>query len=375
MSGNFFDTLYNPMWKRLTDQGIEVVSQQILKYFINPLVKIESPELIELTYGGIKVKTFQVLLDDKLFRFVPGQKGVVLGWEPGLPQKDWLKRINQEAMRESIGHVIADLSIKLPDETVTYLSKKLAKAVADNEGKDMNLLLEIEKVMSPLRTVDISPMLVEATPEIAGYEPCGEYKIITGQINLSQEDNEHRDEIVDVLLKEQSGMFDLKIQRERLTILDYLIFLRSKEDRYRIYHEKKGSYSDIVKRVDKQGMDLMTEDEWEYCCGAGTRRLFRWQDLGTSDTTTSGVKNLMNCQNMFGLKIGLLQDGPELIHSTDIVKNGWINILDTELERQLLPLASYYRNQDDADVLTEDTPLPIGYYSYRRIIRIEPPKS
>ena len=40
MSNNFFDAVLNPTWKTLSNEIKEVVMQNILRHFVNPILEV-----------------------------------------------------------------------------------------------------------------------------------------------------------------------------------------------------------------------------------------------------------------------------------------------------------------------------------------------
>ena len=84
MSNHFFEALYNPKWKTLTREMKEIVIQNVLRQYVNPLLEISSISLVSYQLGGLKTETFEIMIDGVEYIFVPGQKSCLLGWNSGL---------------------------------------------------------------------------------------------------------------------------------------------------------------------------------------------------------------------------------------------------------------------------------------------------
>jgi hypothetical protein len=130
---------------------------------------------------------------------------------------------------------------------------------AEEYGFDLDIYSYVQSVITPPRKVTIAPMLVEIQPTKIGLEA------------ISSE--------------------ELKIQN----LLQYFPYSPSVNcgDRYGFDRGKDGSVAawqiisktqeDIATELAAEGLRLLTFDEWEYACGAGSTTLFRWGDFSPSD--------------------------------------------------------------------------------------------
>ena len=84
MTNNFSDVIFNPIWKTLSNEMKEVVIQNILRQFVNPILEVTKVTPVSYHFGGFKTDTFEVEIDGREYIFVPGQKKCILGWDSGL---------------------------------------------------------------------------------------------------------------------------------------------------------------------------------------------------------------------------------------------------------------------------------------------------
>ncbi|MFF5081713.1 hypothetical protein ACFY36_32080 [Actinoplanes sp. NPDC000266] len=64
------------------------------------------------------------------------------------------------------------------------------------------------------------------------------------------------------------------------------------------------SYETAVARLAEAGQRLLTPDEWEYACGAGTSTLWRWGDTSPLDDDPYTLRTVQYEPHPFGLEIG-----------------------------------------------------------------------
>lgn len=115
--------------------------------------------------------------------------------------------------------------------------------------------------MTPVRQVEIAPMLVSRRLEEIGWEP------------ITMDDprlNARPDWIEDRKAFLVSGSQSLVIHKE-------IRFERAGGGcQAALYHEV--TYAQLRRMLDRHGLSLPTADEWEYLCGGGCRTLFPWGD-------------------------------------------------------------------------------------------------
>ena len=133
---------------------------------------------------------------------------------------------------------------------------------------------------------------------------------------------------------------------------------------------QRHTYASLRKKIRRKNFDLLTEDQWEYVNGAGSRRLFRWgNDLAVNDPYRGKkIQKTMTKSNMFGLYFDTSMTRFELTEDPGVLKlknqqnNTGIPIVD------FLPLSTYYVN--DMTMLKEDEILAPSEYLYRKVILI-----
>ena len=138
-------------------------------------------------------------------------------------------------------------------------------------------------------------------------------------------------------------------------------------DVFDCYVDDAVSYSDLKRDLERNGMGLLKEDEWEYCCGGSCRRLFKWGNQLKRQLFHKNISPLWK-ENMFGLFIANAEFGPELIDDEHYTKGGWLEETHKAPIINLLPLSSYYRGEGIEDKEKELTP---GYYCVRKVMRVD----
>jgi hypothetical protein len=120
----------------------------------------------------------------------------------------------------------------------------------------------------------------------------------------------------------------------------------------------------------KQGFCLLTEDQWEFAAGAGTRRLFRWGNELLLANNHSGrqIRHKMIGSNMFGLVFDTQKKRYELTADSQVLKLSSDYSNRGSLIERMLPLSTYYRSSHQ---LFEEQRLDPDCYSYRKALVIE----
>jgi hypothetical protein len=345
---DFFEALQWSNWKNLTAEVKGQVFQQVLMYFVSPLKEITDVHLVKTNYAGIKCETFELVIDEESFVFVPGSSEVILGWDlgvHGLPITSWSKPW-QEPVNDSLQRFITGYGLSNAEEWGTFVNEST----------------------SPLRKVAIPPMLVQKVALPAGGHFLGELDTVTGDFHGLVEQFEPFAEGIRMALQ-QPRSFEESLQWEMpKTIHDesgYFAELHPVSGNYHIYSYQSVTQKDLQQLLGQQGFELLNEDQWEYAVGAGTRRLFRWgNEKDCTDGVTLSLKELAE-PNMFRL-IYPYATGWELTDSSFLKMEDWDPcgnpLLDT------LPYASYYRSRkilQEAQILSPDK------YRYRKAVIID----
>ena len=366
MSNNFFDAVLNPTWKTLSNEIKEVVMQNILRHFVNPILEVTKITPVSYQFGGLKIETFEILIDGVEFIFVPGQKKCVLGWDSGLSGLSGLdcseerQELRYALKRYCNQHLTSSL---LTEES--FLNQDFSHIRLTTEY----IAEKINNSTSPLREVDIPALLVEKKPKFVGLKYIGQYNVISGQLSIPENQTDRMIEQIQDLLQPEV--------QDRHFLQDYPTVARKSPlliqqnqlnpDVFDCYVDDAVSYSDLKRELERNGMGLLKEDEWEYCCGGSCRRLFKWGNQLKRQLFKKNISPLWK-ENMFGLFIANAEFGPELIDDEHYTKGGWLEETHKAPIINLLPLSSYYRGEGIED---QEKDLIPGYYCVRRVIRID----
>jgi hypothetical protein len=154
---------------------------------------------------------------------------------------------------------------------------------AEEYGFDLDIYSYVKSVTTPPRKMTIAPILVEIQLAKIGLEA------------ISSEE-----------LKIQNLLQDFP-DSPSVNCGDRYGFDRGKEGSVAAWQIISNPQEDIATELVAEGLRLLTFDEWEYACGAGSTTLFRWGDFSPSDFYPTN--NLAYCKlhlqpNLFGLHIG-----------------------------------------------------------------------
>ena len=366
MSNNFSDVIFNPIWKTLSNEMKEVVIQNVLRHFVNPILEVTKVTPVSYHFGGIKTDTFEVEIEGREYIFVPGQKKCILGWDSGLVG---LSGLDCSEERQELRYALKRYCNQ--QLTSTLLTEK---GFLNQDFSNVRLTTEYidEKInasTSPLREVNISALLVEKRPQFVGLKYIGQYNVISGQLSsLEHQTDNLLDRIHSLLVPEDQEQYflqDYPTVARKAPLLIQQNYMNP--DVFDCYVDDAISYFDVKREVERHGFDLLNEDEWEYCCGASCRRLFKWGNQLKRQLFQSNISPLWK-ENMFGLTIANAEFGPELIDDVSVTKGGWLEETHKAPIINLLPLSSYYRGEGIEDKEKELTP---GYYCVRRVMRID----
>ncbi|MDH6364043.1 hypothetical protein M2139_001028 [Enterococcus sp. PF1-24] len=343
---DFISALQWSNWKQLNDQGKQFIFNQITMYFISPLAKVSDVHLANFEILGIKCRTFSLKIDGEPFVLVPGNSEAVLGWDT-----DFKGIRTSDVMAETPNPKLAPL------ETAEYDFTDYQEAVD-----------YLNRFTTPLRKAEIPPMLVQTSAIPVGANYKGTLNLITGEFSGDNDFYQrYKVQIQKRLFPELTPAAALtwNSPKELFQEAGYYLRLLPNEEQYLLYQLQETTYHQIVKALHNYNYDLLTEDQWEFACGGGTRQLFRWHP----DLLFAKNANLADFKqaNMFGLYFDTsksrfeLTNSPDCLKLTDYQKAHFV-IVDR------LPLATYYRNEE---WLETDKVLEPQKYTYRKAILIE----
>ena len=350
---NFFNQLEWSHWKQLTLEDKQLLFRQILMYYVSPLVKVSDVTLVDYELAGIKCTTFECKLDNEEFVFIPGNKDAILGWDlgiQGLPVQEVL--FEQEFVEES--EIFLQFKEIYGFETLDDFSDY------------------INDFTSPLRKVTVAPMLVQKYACPVGTQFLGSYHTVTAnfegdELAVAPFLLEIKQQLSPQLSLEESLTWEFPHALRKDNT--YYLEMSPTEDTYCVYKYSARTHQDLLKEVHAKGFDLLTEDQWEYAVGGGTRRIFRWGNelLFDQSSWAKSAKAKKEGPNMFGLLIDTSKTRFELTHDPfilklDIIENSGCPIIDC------LPLSSYYQS---GIMIQGKAPLAPEEFLYRKTIVIE----
>ncbi|MDQ0173622.1 hypothetical protein [Paenibacillus tundrae] len=178
---------------------------------------------------GQRTETGVFVCGRQQFVFVPGDR-VTLGWD------SW-----QEGMNEAT-------------------SSDLLEAVSEYGVEDVESFLSDQ--MSPVREVEIAPMLVECRTRSLGWIE------VTEEEAMQQDDADFAAE----LEKFRQSKLNEYEQYQQFRLV------RHGEDIQVLWFNEDLTLEVLLEETVEAGFGLLTEDEWEYLYGGGCRTLFPWGD-------------------------------------------------------------------------------------------------
>jgi len=376
--------LYAPEWDRLSRTEKKERIDAVLAGLKIPFVY---SDIRTFSSNGMTTETAVLVHEGRQFVFVPGRKGVTLGWNSGV---DGLDENALDDIRSSFDAVLDPLKLWRreleiaqaagDDEQAAFIRKQVAK-LEKNPPKEKSedvkqfysfpgIVSYINEYTSPVRTVDMAPMIVECDLNEVGLVHIGKVDRQTNEHDLSPEDfDKVKDCIFTFDTRNTSEVQE--VGRCRFVLVD------EKRLIYDVYVFRELSHEDLMATIREQGFSLPTEDQWEYLCGGGSRTLFpfgnRFDEHKRYAYMTEDGQNVLENPNMFGLTIAYDPYKYETVDADCLVKGGdggealcggkpFIYIM--------LPLSTYWRDTPDY-IFEGDQNLSGGYFFYRRVLTIE----
>lgn len=350
ISLNVLESLEWTNWKNYSSKTKRDLFSQVLLYFVSPLRRVSNITLSQFELAGVKCETFEVDLDDETFVFLPGKKGAILGWDSGtqpLPAFYWDKK-----------NLITNLIVE------DYI-----KNYGLNTTQEWDTF--VNESTSSLRQVDIAPMLVQKYPIPTGCRFIGHLNAVTGEfIGAVEAYSIVEKDILSYLEAPQTfeATLNFEFPSEIFQENQFYAVLNPEKERYTIYTHQVCSQEELIKELNSQVYDLLSEDQWEYAVGATTRRLFRWGNELVEDHSfwQNQTHRLVSRPNMFGLSFAGNNHRYEITCGNQLKQDKWTNCRVPLLD--YLPLSTYYRARK---ILSKQERLSPKDYLYRKAIIID----
>ncbi|GGC85738.1 DUF7278 family profilin-like fold-containing protein [Enterococcus wangshanyuanii] len=363
-----FEQIEWAQWKKLTDTEKTACLQQLLMYFIPPKVDITMIELVDFELYGIKCRTFEIELDGELFVFIPKNSKAILGWDLGAEGLRPHELLNFDVTSLEQTQFKTTLTNEAIDSNAQWLEPEELYDLHTLEG----ISTYINDHTTSLRKAEVPAMFVQKYALPAGTEFLGIIDTITGAFEGEVEAFASCEKkICEAIFPKLTAVESLTWSFPQ-TVLEenqfYLEFVPDAEC-YFVYDHKAYTHSQLRTAIQQQGFDLLTEDQWEFAVGAGTRRLFRWGNELLLQNNESGrkIKEKMNGSNMFGLVVDTQRNRYELTQDPAVSKLS-VQSNGSHLIEQMLPLSTYYCSEH---LVQPDQELDPEKYLYRKSIIVD----
>ena len=257
----------------------------------------------------------------------------------------------------------------VPGDTVTLGWAGFSEGLTEKSAEELREVYEefefegtyeefLGSMLTPPRTAEITPMLVERTPR----ELCGD-KIPIDDPRVRPEWRED--------LRRTISTGPEQHQPISLTIADQVRFTRT-GDKWQAEIFSDVAYAELSERLAADGYALPTADQWAYLCGGGCRTLFPWGDgmvQGLRLRYFDKAPYTLYKPNFFGLKIAYDPYKSELICADTPMSCGGDD--GVNLCGGLGALLGYLPCSPHCKPQEAEEPIDSEWYFFRRIIRIE----
>lgn len=261
----------------------------------------------------------------------------------------------------------------IPEDVVTLGWDRFAEGFDEWNQSDIESVLKeceyegtvtdfLKEVMSPVRTVTISPMLAGRTLKSV----CWEQVPMDSPYLLEN--------------KEWMAYFHKAASESKCFIIHKEVKFEQIEGEWQAYIYHPMSYGELKDALSKQNYSLPTADEWAYICGGGCRTIYPFGDNLDLDTMhLYYIHDLekenderpydMEEANFFGLSIAYdpyKRELTEALKKTTCGGDGGCYFCDGYgIVLSFLPCSPHYKSEE-----AEDDELNGDYNYYRPIIRI-----
>lgn len=369
---NWFEAADFINWKNLNDEEKKEIFGPLMMYFVNPLLKISNSHLTTFDMCGMKCRTFQMKINEEDFVFIPGQKDVILGWDSGTKGLKIHELLDYPVSKHFDGTQYGTTLDKDDLNTIEPEENDAEDRLDTVEGLD----LYINHSTTLLRKVNIPPMLVATRSLPVGCTFKGVYHCVTGEFQGDQSFFScYQQDILRCLqTTTENPLVTFTYEKSILENQKFYLEQIPQTDSYSLYAHKQQTYQEQQQQLEQYGFHFLSEDQWEYVVGGGTRRLFRWGNEVSIDPSSdpSCAYQKMRQKNMFGLSVDCTEKHYELTSDPFTVKLGRVSANEKSLIKRLIPFSSYYQSYHQ---LAIDQQLDPSLYSYRKAIVLEEPES
>ncbi|GAF39886.1 hypothetical protein FC83_GL000326 [Agrilactobacillus composti DSM 18527 = JCM 14202] len=295
------NALQLPQWNQLTDADKRHQFQQLLRYFVSPLLPISQIRPYHYRFKGYQFNSYQAFIAGFDFVFIPGDAQVKLGLRP--------QRIH-------------DLMATLPD---------------DGDQVRRQLLTQ--------QTLDMAPMLVVKTPVVLSQQPQGVIAIKTGEFFGDPLFAKRRQgDIQNTLMQLQQTTSDPDTQQLPKQIINpwSISTLMADQAYYQVTTKRPDQTPEqLSQALSQQGMTLL--DHWDYLYLRNTKypQIFPWGNAYQTPTWPVAL------DTYFGLTYPLGVNQAELLTQGLVGTSGQVSG-----SRQALSLSPYYLNTQAAAEFT-----------------------
>lgn len=366
---NLFEHVEWTNWKKHTDTEKYALLEQLILNFIPQTINITAVELVSFELYGIKCRTFELEFDGEPFVFVPGNRAAILGWDLGAQGLRAHELLGYDADHLAKSTFKTTLTNELIPPMNQWVQEECPYDLTSLEG----ISNYINLATTELRKVKIPAMFVQKYALPAGTEFIGMIDTVTGAFDGDAEQfapyQQHVfEQIFPALTAAESLIwsFPSTLLKNNQVYLEFI----PGADAYFVYRHQECTHQELSARLKKQGFRLLTEDQWEFAAGAGTRRLFRWGNELLLANNHSGrqIRHKMIGSNMFGLVFDTQKKRYELTADSQVLKLSSDYSNRGSLIERMLPLSTYYRSSHQ---LFEEQRLDPDCYSYRKALVIE----
>ncbi|MFC6171100.1 hypothetical protein [Loigolactobacillus jiayinensis] len=327
---NMQESLMLANWRQLEREQQRELFNQILLYYVNPLLQIGQTDFVSFSIGGERLTTLATWIQGERFIFIPGQELITVGWTNEGASLDWAAF---QAVAKQNPSKLADLA-----------------AVQQY----------VERFTSTPREATLAPLLVAERALPADQQVRGLYQSVTGRFTGDQSlFHKYRRELMTALQPKAEALNPFVTNAVAAQLTEHLsLRLLSDGINYQVCELVPTTYGQLKQQVEKRGFDLTTPAEWEYLANNGQTTLFPW---GNQITAPAPVKN------GFNLEISQAHQAYELTDDLGVLKLGPAASDGGLLIEQQLPQSAYYQL---ATAVTLEQALPPQQYTYRKVIRV-----